>query len=86
MSTTGEDGKFICSQKLSYDDYLFFYDDDYNNVVDLINTTPESEDTPQAEISDEDLVDTMLDDMLDDMECGNDRICDDDYYICGQEH
>ena len=59
----------VCSQpeKLFYGDYLFVYASDENNVVVLIQPTPESADTPEADIPDEEVVHTMGDDMLETM-------------------
>ena len=56
------------SQKFYSGDYLFVYAYYDNNVVVLIHPTPESEDTPKAEIPYEELVGTMGDDMLYEME------------------
>ena len=50
MSTTGEYDQLVFPQKLSSDDYLFLYDYDEYNVVDLIHTTTYSSDTPDAEM------------------------------------
>ena len=74
------------SQNLYYGDYLFVYAYDDNNVVALINPTPESADTPEAKMPYEEVVDTMGYDMLDEMEQKNGKICDDSDYICGEEH
>ena len=56
------------SQKFYSGDYLSVYVSDDNNVVILIQTTPEIADTPEAEIPYGEVVDTMGDDMLDEME------------------
>ena len=56
------------SQKFYSGDYLFFYASNENNIVVLIQTNPESEDTPEADMKYEDMVDTIRDDMLDEME------------------
>ena len=86
MSSTGEDDHSFFPQKFSYSDYLFVYTDGNNNVVDLIHTTPDSADTPEACMPDEDVVDIMGDDMLEAMELKNGKICDDSDYACGGEH
>ena len=49
-------------------DYLFVYASDDNNVVVLIQTTPDTSDTPEADIPYEEVVDTMGDDMLYELE------------------
>ena len=56
------------SQKFYSGDYLFLYDSDDNNVVILIQPTTKSADTPESEIPYEEVVDTMGDDMQDEME------------------
>ena len=56
------------SHKLYSGDYLFLYASDENNFVVLIKPTPESEYTPEAEMTYEEVVDTMGYDMLDEME------------------
>ena len=56
------------SQKFYSGYYLFVYASDENNVVILIHTTPESSDTPEDLMPYEEVVDTMGDDMLDEME------------------
>ena len=56
------------SQKLYSGDYLFFYDSGDNNVVVLIQPTPENADTPETELLYEEVFDTIVDDMLDEME------------------
>ena len=60
--------KLYFSQKFYSGDYSFVYASDDNNVVVSIHPTPESEDTPEADIPYEEVVDTMGDDMLDEME------------------
>ena len=55
----------VFPQKLFSGDYFFVYASDDNNVVVLIQPTPEIADTPESEIPDEELADAMLDDMLD---------------------
>ena len=59
---------------------------DENHVVGLIQFTPESEDTSEAEITEKGVVDTMGNDMLKAMEHKNCQIYDESNYICGQEH
>ena len=58
----------IFPQKLSSGDYLFVYDACDNNVVGFIHPTPDSADTPEAYITDEDVVNTTVDDILEAME------------------
>ena len=65
MSTSGEDDHLIFPQKFSSGDYFFVYAADDNNVVVLIQATLESEDKLEDEILGEDVVYTMLDDILD---------------------
>ena len=55
------------SQKFFPGDYLFVYYYDDNNFVALIYANQDSADTPEAEIPDEDLVDTVGYDMLEAM-------------------
>ena len=49
----------------------------------MIQTAPDSADTLEAYIPDEDVVGTMFDDMLDLMGLKNCKICDDSDSICG---
>ena len=49
----------------------------------MLQTAPESADTLEAEITDEYLVYTMGDDILDQMECENGHICDESDYSYG---
>ena len=58
----------IFTKKLFYGDYLFVYTSDDNNVVVLIQLTPYVADTPEDEMTDEEVVDTMVYDMMDSME------------------
>ena len=58
----------IFTQKLFPGDYLFVYSSDENNIVVLIQTTSESAYTPEYEIPDWEVVDTMGDDMMEAME------------------
>ena len=67
MSTTGEDNHLIFPQKFSSSDYLFVYDYGDNNVVDLIHPIKDSAYTPEADILDKEVVETMGEDMLDSM-------------------
>ena len=55
------------SQKLYSGDYSFVYASDDNNIVVLIQTTPESADTLKDNMPYEDVVDTMGGYMLDKM-------------------
>ena len=71
-------------KKLYYGDYLFVYASDANNFVVLIQTTPDSTDTPESEISYEEVVDTMGGDMLDELEWENGKICDYSDSSCGE--
>ena len=74
------------SQKLYSGDYSFVYASDDNNIVVLIQTTPESADTLEDNMPYEDVVDTMGGYMLDKMECKNGKICNDSDSSCGEEH
>ena len=49
-------------------DYLFFYAYDDNNVVGLMQPTPQRAYTPEVEILYEYVVDTMVDDLVEAME------------------
>ena len=53
------------SQKFYSGDHLFAYDSYDNSVLVLIQTTPESEDIPEVEMTYKEVVDNMGDDMLD---------------------
>ena len=86
MFATGKDKHLIFTQKLFSGDYLFVYDSDDNNVVVLIHPTSESEDTPEAEMPDQEVADTMGDDIMQEMELKKGKKCDDYDSICGQEH
>ena len=86
MYNTGEDDHLVFPQNLSSGDYVFVYAADKNNVVGLIQPTSESEITPEYEIPDEDVVYTIVYDMLEYIELENGNICDDSNYSCGQEH
>ena len=67
MFTTIEDYHLISPHKLSSSDYYYVYDDDEDNVVGQLQTTPKSSDILEAEIPDEDVVNIMGDDILDAM-------------------
>ena len=69
MSTTGKYYQLIFPQKLSSVDYLFICASDENNDIVLVQPTPYSEDTLEAEILYEDVVDIVVDYMLEEMEC-----------------
>ena len=56
------------TQNLYSVDYLFFYASDGNIFFVLIQPTPESSDTPEADMPYEEVVYTMGDYMLDEME------------------
>ena len=77
MSATVEDEHFTSPQNFSSGDYLSIYATDDNNVVILIQSTPESADTQKADMPDEEMVDTMGDDITEEMECKNGNIFDD---------
>ena len=59
--------KLDFSQKFCSGDLLFFYASSENDVVVLIHPTLDSADTLEAEIPYEEVVDTMGDDMMDEM-------------------
>ena len=59
MSATGEDDHLIFPHNLSSVDYLSIYDAGDNNVVGLIHTNPDSADTTEPYMKDEDVVDIM---------------------------
>ena len=59
MSATREDGHLIFTQKLSSGDYFFVYADGDNNVVGLVQPTPDSAYTPEAYMSDGYVIDTL---------------------------
>ena len=48
----------------------------------LVQPTPDISDTLEADIPDEDVVDTMVDDILEEIECENGQICYDSNYRC----
>ena len=82
MSATGEGNHLIFTQKFSSSDELFVYAAGENNVVGLIQPTPDSAYTPEDYMPDNDVVDTMGDDMLEAMELKNSKICDYSYSSC----
>ena len=77
MSSTGEYDHLIFPHNLSSSDYLFVYAAGENNVVILIQNTPDSADTTDFYMTDEDVVDNMGDDIIETMERKNSNICDD---------
>ena len=56
------------SQKLFSGYYLFVFASDDNTDVVLIQPNPESSDTPEPDMPYDEEVDTMVDDMLDEIE------------------
>ena len=64
------------SQKLYSGDYLIVYASDENNDVVLIQITPDIVYTLEADMPYEEVVDTMGNDILDEMEQKNGKICD----------
>ena len=64
MYSTGEYYRFICIKTFSSGYYSFVYTDDENNVLGLIQLTTESAYILEAEISDQYLVHTMGNDIL----------------------
>ena len=78
-----EDDQLIFTQKFSSFDYFFFYASGDNNVVSLIQPTPDSEDTLEDYMPDEDVVDKMGYDIIEAMELKNGKIYDDSDSICG---
>ena len=54
--------------KAFYSDYLFVYASDENIFVVLIHPTSYSSDTPEADITYDDVVDNMGDDIMEEME------------------
>ena len=81
--TTVEDDQLIYLYKFSCDDYLFIYYSDENIVVGLIHPTPDIPDTPDTDIPDKYVVDTMIYYRLEETELENGNICVDSDYICG---
>ena len=71
------------THKFSSGDYLSVYNTGDNNVVGLIHPTPDIEKTLEVYIPDQDVVDTMVADIMEAMELKNIKICDDSYSICG---
>ena len=78
-----ENDQLIFTQKFSSFDYFFFYASGDNNVVSLIQPTPDSEDTLEDYMPDEDVVDKMGYDIIEAMELKNGKIYDDSDSICG---
>ena len=74
MYSTREYDNFIYKYKLSSGEYYFVNTYDKNKVVGLIQPTTESAYTPQAEIPDEDVVDTARIDIPEEMEQENGQI------------
>ena len=83
MYAPEEDDHLILPQKFSSGEYLFAYYYSDNNVVGLIQPTPYSADTPEAYITDEDVVYTMGCYFLEAMERKKCKICDESDSICG---
>ena len=83
MYAPGEDDHLIFPQKFSSSEYFFVYYYGENNVVGLLQPTPDSADTPETYMTDEDLVYTMGYPFLDAMERKNGKICDESDFICG---
>ena len=54
----------VFPNKFPSGDYFFVYDASDNNVACLIQPTPNSADTPNAYMTDEEVVDTMVYDMM----------------------
>ena len=68
MSATGQYEHLIFPQKFFSGDFLSVYASDENYVVVLIHPNSEHTDTPEAEIPDQEVVDTMGDGILEEME------------------
>ena len=64
MYATGEYSHLIFPQKFFSKDYYFAYASADDNFVGLLQLNPDSVDTTEAEILDEDVVDTIRYDML----------------------
>ena len=86
MFNTGEYYYQVYPKNFSSGDYSFVYAADDNNVVGLLQSTPQIANTPEVQIPDEDVVDTMEGDILEAMEHDNSQICDEFDYSCGEEH
>ena len=86
MSATVEDDHLIFTQKFFSSDYFFAFSGANNSVSGLIQTTTYSADIPVDYMPDEDLVDTMVNDMLEAMELKSGEICDDYDSSCGRKH
>ena len=76
----------VFPQELYSGDYFFVYASDENNVVVFIQTTPESADTPENDMPDYEVFDTMVDDILEAIELKNVHMYDDSDSRCGEEH
>ena len=66
----------VFSQKLFSGNYFFVYASGDNDVVVLIHPNPDSAETLESEITDEEVFDNMGDDMLEEMEWKNGNIFD----------
>ena len=86
MSSNVEDDHIIFPQKFYSGNSLFVYDYGDNNVANLIHTTPYISDILEFYMPNEDVVGTVVDDILESMERKNIKICDDSHYRCGKEH
>ena len=64
ISATGEDDRLLFTQRLSSSNYFFVYAAGENNVVGLIQPTPDITYTLEAYITYDDVIDTMLDDIM----------------------
>ena len=64
MPTTREYAQLVFPYNFSSVDYLFLYTDDEKNVFVSIQPITESAYKPEADIPDENVVDTMVDDIL----------------------
>ena len=76
----------IFPQEFSSGDYLFIYDYGDNNVVRFIHPTTDSENKPEDYMPDEDVIDTIGDYMLEEMEHTNGKICDESDSSFEEEH
>ena len=86
MFATGEYDCLIFSQKLSSGEYFCVYVAGDNNVVGLIHTNLDSSDILDAHMTDEDVVDAIVYDMMEEMERKNAKIWDDSDYSSREEH
>ena len=76
----------VSPHKLSSSSYFFVYDAGDNNVVGLIQPTPDNAYTLDAYMKYEDVVYTLGYDMLEAMERKNGKICDDSDSRSAEEH